>query len=485
MTSEALTDQYFNRDDIFFRIADQYGPLFRNVIFNNYLKSSNPADQFMRQIAEETSEDALSARLQSRHYFPSGNAAFKNYAIWVKRWFLPVKEIKEFINGLFGVLDWCIEQEGNYNEVLVDFEIGSTIITSAAELCFRFGDGGDEKIHQVLEQFSTQCKTTHIQHVIRNMWAKDLYPSWKTPTELYMPTHGQFLQSVFSPEGGLVSNIYRTICATERMIKHHGSLEDPDQGRKTLKHRRSMFSDMKTGLRGPFSESLSNTLQITECLLTPANVTRYYDIKEGDAALQHFVDLLFHETTPETRPIKLRFKYTLFLAGYDDYFALNMSLLDKDFLTGGFGHDVHFPIYWKTYRGSIRNKVPLETWKELLKITTLATFARQSERGVERAMTTLPTAAKREPPQFTTSAPVIPITRSKKRRRSPDTEEEGKEAEPVVKRTRGFTQELEEPGPTAEFEEPTATQNKNSYMVVLGGIGALTLGAVLYSKGRA
>lgn len=472
MSQEAPLDQYFNRDDIFFAIAEQYGPLFQNVIFNSYLKGGNPASMFLRQVSELKSEDELSTMLQSRHYFVSGSAAHKNFAIWVKRWFLPVKEIKEFVNALFALLDWCLEQEGNFGEVLVDVEVGSQIIESAAVLCYRFGDGGDDRIQSLVAEFANQCKRTHVQDVIRNMWAKDLYPQWTTPTELYMESHGQYLQSVFATEFGLVANIYRTICATERLIKH-------GQG---------IHSDLETGIRGPFAESLASTLQISEPLLKPQNVTRYYDIQEGDAALQHFVDLLFRATTEGTRPLKLRFKYTLYLAGYTEYFYLNMNLLSSDFPGSDFGRSVDFPAYWKIHRGSSHNRVPLETWKELLKITTEATMVRRSENIMdirpERGQS-LPTAAlkQRPRPQGESAPAVINITRSKKRRRSPDTSEaDEKLAEaPDAKRTRGGTV-----SPTQDFEEPGATtQNKNQYVVVLAAIGVLTLGAVVYTKGRA
>ena len=98
----------------------------------------------------------------------------------------------------------------------------------------------------------------------------------------------------------------------------------------------------------------------------------------------------------------------------------------------------------------------------------------------------LPTAAlkQRPRPQGESAPAVINITRSKKRRRSPDTSEaDEKLAEaPDAKRTRGGTS-LET---TQEFEEPGATtQNKNQYVVVLAAIGVLTLGAVVYTKGRA
>jgi hypothetical protein len=470
MSQEAALDQYFNRDDIFYAIAEQYGPLFRNVIFNSYLKGGNPASQFLRSVSELKSGAELDTMLQSRHYFVSGSAAHKNFAIWVKRWFLNVKEIKEFVNALFSLLDWCLEQEGNFDEVLVDVEIGSSIIQSAAELCFRFGDGGDERIDSILAEFATQCKRTHVQDVIRNMWAKDLYPNWTTPTELYMESHGQFLQSVFSTEGGLVSNIYRTICATERLVKHGAGIH----------------SDLETGIRGPFSESLASTLQITEPLLKPQQITRYYDIKEGDGALQHFVNLLFYPTTAETRPLKLRFKYTLYLAGYSDYFYLNLNLLSSDFPGSDFGRSVDFPAYWKTHPGSSHNRVPLETWKELLKITTLAIPATDRVirgQSLPRIVRLAPTLNQRPRPQTESAPAVINITRNKKRRRSPLTSEnEEKLAEaPDAKRTRGGTV-----SPTPD-EEPvaTTTENKNQYVVVLAAIGVLTLGAVVYTKGRA
>ena len=470
MSQEAPIDQYFNRDDIFFAIAEQYGPLFRNVIFNSYLKGGNPASQFLRSVSELKSGAELDTMLQSRHYFVSGSAAHKIFAIWVKRWFLNVKEIKEFVNALFSLLDWCLEQEGNFDEVLVDVEIGSSIIQSAAELCFRFGDGGDERIDSILAEFATQCKRTHVQDVIRNMWAKDLYPNWATPTELYMESHGQFLQSVFSTEGGLVSNIYRTICATERLVKHGAGIH----------------SDLETGIRGPFSESLASTLQITEPLLKPQNVTRYYDIKEGDGALPHFVNLLFYPTTAETRPLKLRFKYTLYLAGYSDYFYLNLNLLSSDFPGSDFGRSVDFPAYWKTHPGSSHNRVPLETWKELLKITTEAIPATDRVirgQSLPRIVRLAPTLNQRPRPQTESAPAVINITRNKKRRRSPLTSEnEEKLAEaPDAKRTRGGGSS------PSQFEEPgaTTTENKNQYVVVLAAIGVLTLGAVVYTKGRA
>ena len=108
------------------------------------------------------------------------------------------------------------------------------------------------------------------------------------------------------------------------------------------------------------------------------------------------------------------------------------------------------------------------------------------ERGQSLPKMVLTPELKQRPrPQGESAPAVINITRSKKRRRSPDTSEaDEKLAEaPDAKRTRGGTS-LET---TQEFEEPgaTTTQNKNQYVVVLAAIGVLTLGAVVYTKGRA
>ena len=372
--SSQPNEHYFNRDGLFWRIADQYGVLYRNVIWNAYLQGTVPQQQFIDNIvynADVPRDQRLiqmSVRLVSRHYFETAGEAFKNYTDWFKHFFLPVARVKVFVNRLFELLDWCLEQESNYNLVIVDAEIGRQIIAGAAKMCFRFADS-DEKEQKANEAYTAGIARTHIQDVIRNVWRNDLYPNWETPTEGYMESHGQFLQSIFNHgDSSCVSQLYKTFCATQRAIVHSYRLKID-------------WSALQSDIRGEFAENLKSTMQIVEPFFEPEEVTTYYDVKDGDQALRGFVSMFVLPESKESTRIRNHFMYTLYLSGYGDHFDLKMARLDKDFQTSHFGKRVDLPKAWKMYRGAYYNKVPLQTWSELLKIEK---FAHSTEFGDEK-----------------------------------------------------------------------------------------------------
>ena len=503
--SEEEDEHYFNRDSLFWRIADQYGILYRNVIWNAYLQGTTPQQQFISSIvashvASEYRLKQMSTRLSRRHYFETAGAAFQHYANWVKHFFLPVAKVKVFVNRLFELLDWCLEQESHYNLVIVDAEIGRQIIAGAAKMCFRFADS-DEKEQKANEAYTTGIARTHIQDVIRNVWQKDLYPNWETPTEGYMESHGQFLQSIFNHgDSSCVSQLYKSFCATQRLISE--------------KSRMNMsFSVFQSDIRGEFAENLKNTMQIVEPFFEPEQVTTYYDVKEGDQALRGFVSMFVLPESRESRKIRNHFMYTLYLSGYGDHFALKMSRLDKDFQTSHFGKRVDLPKVWKMYKGHSFNKVPIKTWRALLQIEK---FAHSTEFGDEKGGETLEMIRiKKEPgiiqkPQITrfksaepTKAPkefvrssvprasMKPLRITSKRKRGVETEDPEL---PVLQAQRrrsetpgGVVSVIGEPGRsvTQAFRSPELSIEQNSQYALLAGIGVLALGAVIYTRGRA
>ena len=329
MSSRA--DHYFNRDSLFWRVADQYGLLYRNIMWNAYLKHKNPQQQFIKNVVQfrgrNVSPDQrliqMNLRLQDRHYFPKGGDAFRDYAVWVKRFFLPVGKIKIFVNELFDLLDWCLEQESNFGVVIVDVEIGRQIIAGAAKMCFRFSDSCDNE-RQVNETYSAAVARTHIQDVIRKMWREDLYPNWQTPTEDYMESHGQFLQSIFNHgDSSCISQLYKTFCATQRAIvegSHGGFQQD--------------WSALQSNIGGEFADLFKSTLQIVEPFFEPEEVTTFYDVKEGDKALRGFTQMFVLPEQRTSLQVRTHFMYTLYLSGYGDQFDIKCSGLSKDFPTG-------------------------------------------------------------------------------------------------------------------------------------------------------
>ena len=210
--------KYYNRDSIFWRIADQYGSLFRNAIFNGYLQGAFQTQSIVALLQEHNEhvdptlhQEELSIKMNSRHYIESADHAYRHWARWANRWFLNVTQIKTFVNELFEVLDWCLEQEGNYNAVIVDVPIGREIIQAAAHMCFRFKDNTRDTMDRIMGKYDILCKTTYVQNVIHDLWSMEILPNWDTPSPDYMRSHGQFLQSVFGEGHNLVSELYKIV----------------------------------------------------------------------------------------------------------------------------------------------------------------------------------------------------------------------------------------------------------------------------------
>ena len=525
MSSRA--DHYFNRDSLFWRVADQYGLLYRNIMWNTYLMDKIPQPQFIKNVMGRVPSgggrdlNQMNLQLQDRHYFAKGGDAFRDYAVWVKRFFLPVDKIKVFVHQLFNLLDWCLEQESNYGMVIVDVEIGRKIIAGAAKMCFRFSDSCDNE-RQINEAYSAGVARTHIQDVIRRMWREDLYPNWKTPTEGYMQSHGQFLQSIFNHgDNSCISQLYKTFCAAQRAIFEASSYE----------HNASAF---QSNIGGEFADLFRNTMQIVEPFFEPEFVTTFYDVREGDTALRGFTEMFVLPDQTTSRQVRTHFMYTLYLSGYGDHFDIKLARLTNDFPASDYGRVVSFPTKWKIFRGAYFNKVPIQTWAELLKITKYAQSVYSGDEKAQEEGGTLgmlqikqepveggtaenpivlePTRIQRRhsvpsgPPRkafHTASQPragLVPLRISKKRAREPLVEgapalEQGS-LEPAASRRRHNlgSRSYSTPTTTVEYVEPSpgggdtggvAVTDKNTAYVVFAGIGALTIGAVLYARGRA
>ena len=104
--------KYYNRDAIYWRVADQYGFLLRNIMFNHYLKGNTTTSQLGRVLQQhhrsenpQQMEVAFSARLGDRHFLPDPETAYQAFTTWVKFWFLSVGKIKALVNDFFALLD--------------------------------------------------------------------------------------------------------------------------------------------------------------------------------------------------------------------------------------------------------------------------------------------------------------------------------------------------------------------------------------------
>ena len=399
--------------------------------------------------------------------------------------------------------------------VIVDGNIGRKIIAGAAKMCFRFSDS-DEKEKRVNESYTTGIARTHVQDVIRNIWKKDLYPNWETPTEGYMESHGQFLQSIFNHgDNSCVSQLYKSFCATQRAVMEH------------YRHHVN-WDSLQSDINGEFSQNVKNTLQIVEPFFEPEEVTTYYDIKEGDQALRGFVKMFVLPESQESINIRKHFMFTLYLSGYGDHFDLKLARLDKDFPTSHFGKRVDLPKAWKMYRGAYFNKVPLQTWSALLKIEK---YAQSTEFGdekggeterfikikqeqlsaspkpkVTRFKSAEPTKAPKEfvrssvprlsmkPLRITSKRkrgeevedPELPVLQSQRRRSSTPggqlfTEEHTGRGQLSQTQAFGIPDPQTQPVPVITI--PMTKQNQQYALFAV--IGVLALGAVLYTRGRA
>ena len=465
--------KYYNRDFIYWRVADQYGFLLRNIMFNNYLKGDVSTTHLGKVLQQhhksenpQQMELSFSARLGDRHWAIGPEFAYQKWAKWVKFWFLSVTRIKYLVNDLFALLDWCMEQESVYHFVLVDIQIGQDIIDAAVKLCI-----ADPTISQeVRDKFAAECARHHIQDVIRRIWKEDILPLWDfSGVKEFAQSHGQLLQKVFNGgDRSLCSLLHRTFQGAQKMIYQKGHTGQWDEG-------------WHAGVGGMFREYIENLTQVTESFFEPDAVTTMYNVQPGDHALEGFAPMFLNVeqfSEDEFDQERKDFLYKLYLSGYGDEFGLKMSSMTKAAIDS-VGSGAEFPRTWEVYTGAHYNKIPLETWKELMKIGSHVRG--QSERSAlvpkrktpttqTQTMSLLRSAKKQRTMEATVpvlgkrraaghSAPArLDISKAKRRRRGEETE-----AAPAA---------------------PIAAQAYTTYIV--GGVALLAIGGVLYTaRGRA
>ena len=461
--------KYYNRDFIYWRVADQYGFLLRNIMFNHYLKGNTTSSQLGRVLQQhhrhenpQQIESSFSARLGDRHWAVGPEFAYQQWANWVKFWFLSVPRIKALMNDFFALLDWCLEQESVYHFVLVDIKIGQDIIDAAVQLCIR----DPTKSQEVRDKFAAECARNHIQTVILKMWKQDILPLWDFSGVVeYGQSHGQLLQKIFNGgDRSLCSLLHRTFQGAQKMIYQHGHTGHWDEG-------------WHAGVGGPFREYIENLTQVTEAFFEPDAVTPMYNVQPGDHALEGFAPMFlnvgeFSEDETEFDQERKDFLYKLYLSGYADEFGLKMSSMTKAAIDS-VGSGGEFPRTWEVYTGAHYNKIPLETWKELMKIGSHV-------RGVSKRSALVP---KRKIPKEVTQT--MSMLRAAKKQRTLPPVVLGKRRAPghsapsnidisKVKRRRGEETEA----------VPEVARAYTQY--IIGGVALLAIGGVLYTRrGRA
>lgn len=459
--------KYYNRDAIYWRVADQYGFLLRNIMFNNYLKGNTTTSQLGRVLQQhhrsenpQQMEVAFSARLGDRHFLPDPETAYQAFTTWVKFWFLSVGRIKALVNDLFTLLDWCLEQESVYHFVLVDIHIGEDIIDAATKLCIP----DKTEAQRVRDKFGALCARNHIQTAIQQIWKQDILPKWTFGgVQTFAQSHGQLLQKVFNGgDRSLCSLLHRTFVGAQKMIYQKGHTGHWDEG-------------WHAGVGGPFRAEIENLTYVTEPFFEPDAVTTMYNIQPGDHALDGFAQMfLGGEKFGEDEFDQQRkdFLYKLYLAGYANAFEVHLPAMTKA-LIDTMGQGAEIPRSWEVYTGSYYNKIPAETWKELMKIG--ARVRGQSERSA--------LVPKRAMPIGVTQS--LPTLRPAKKQRTGSTDVLGKRRAPghsappridisVKKRRRGEETEA----------VPEVARAYTQY--IIGGVALLAIGGVLYTRrGRA